>query len=565
MHAHARLDTLTPCMAVDNPLSLLLLVPLAALVIYLLRGRGKPAYVPHLPLWDVTRFQPAKRRFRAPPLSIVFALLAIFWLILASAGISIPLRHPGIERMTIVIDRGLSMSAGKPTRFQEVLSRPEIQSLIASGAKVVFVPPWHGAPASAPPTAIVDPEAIRRAVALQLKARSSDVVLISDEPLQIGAGRVLRIAPRIPPTISIERFAVRQGKRSQAMVSIRNQSSFQHAVLTIDSGPSESSSRIDLPATGGTRNFFIDLASVSEVISAKISSAAAPAPDNPAWLVRHSAWPILRVVSAVPPDLQRMVDVYTRLRAPSGDSRPIYIGSDPENVPADRPAIILAPNMSLPVDPAIIEQISPPPGLPLHFSSESWHDMQISLHPPSGWRTILESSGHAILALQDHLPQRIWIGFWSNQMTRSADFVLFWSNLFGYLNESEPIYASQACAPLARGWRRIQPSDAGGVDDAPGLFPGVYRSSDGELVALDAPPMPISLAASDELTSAIPLEAQLSHLSSTGQARRRLGWMLVILSLGSVLMAAMLWPRMSASPRGDGGFLTAFLPHRTFS
>src|SRR5581483_2839049 len=94
------------------PVWLLGLLPWGMLAVWLLWGRRTKTAVPFLDLWRGPVKGPrAKRSLQLPSAAVVLLILAILVSILAAAGPTLPSGHPAIPTPTIIIDRGMTMSA----------------------------------------------------------------------------------------------------------------------------------------------------------------------------------------------------------------------------------------------------------------------------------------------------------------------------------------------------------------------------------------------------------------------------------------------------------------------
>src|SRR3954466_6377088 len=97
-------------MSFAAPIWLLALVPWAGVVLYLLWGRRRRVDVPFLELWPAQgEGVKVRRRAAPPPIALALAILATLLALLASARPA--LRSRGETVVTIVVDRGYTMSA----------------------------------------------------------------------------------------------------------------------------------------------------------------------------------------------------------------------------------------------------------------------------------------------------------------------------------------------------------------------------------------------------------------------------------------------------------------------
>src|SRR2546423_4637418 len=105
------------------PIWLALLLPWAALTLWLIRARSKSQPVPFIELWRGSMAAPkTSQLFHPPPLALLGALLALLFAILATAQPALRLPLPLDERAaTVILDRGVTMSS--PARRDDVTAQ----------------------------------------------------------------------------------------------------------------------------------------------------------------------------------------------------------------------------------------------------------------------------------------------------------------------------------------------------------------------------------------------------------------------------------------------------------
>src|SRR5258706_8314981 len=130
-----------------SPIWLLGLALWLGAVLWLLRGSRRGESVPFLALWQgPIAGTPHERRLSVPPMSIALALLACLLGILAAARPSV-LRGFGAggERITIVVDRGLTMSGRGQSglRFRQMAAQAQAalrETFSNAPLKLIVVP-----------------------------------------------------------------------------------------------------------------------------------------------------------------------------------------------------------------------------------------------------------------------------------------------------------------------------------------------------------------------------------------------------------------------------------------
>src|SRR5688500_16089804 len=340
-----------------SPVWLALLLPPWALVAAWLMWsrRGERTDVPFLALWRgrAEESPREKREFRPPPIAVVAALAATLLAILAAArpGFETPLDGPHI---TIILDRGLTMSVGERRAEVVKAANPEIQQAFGLGpTSFVAVPDgtvdetdrsdWLDPARSLPPTQQHTAEAVQVAVTQALAKMHGPVVVLSDQKLAENQ-RVVQIAPtKRLRNVGIVRFVVRESPEPQAMVTVANFSDRERATLRVRSGDRTVVERaIELPrAIGGEASFFVDLPSPQSPATAELQVDDDIALDNVARAKRQRSFPAIEVRSSVPPEVRRVAEAYGKARSP-GEGRVRIAISGADQVPGDVPVAIVA-------------------------------------------------------------------------------------------------------------------------------------------------------------------------------------------------------------------------------
>ena len=245
------------------PLFLALLLPWAAVALWLMWGRHSATRVPFIELWRGSAAKPStSRQFHPPPLAVASAIAAMFLAILAAAR---PVVRPASRPVVVmIVDRGITMSAGDRLagamkQAQELLA----QKMPGARVETVNVPDVER-------SAIDTREMLRRAVAAALVRRSGPVIVVSDQTLQDDP-RVVQVAPaEVVENVGIVSFSIRERPSVEAMVQVRNDSGQGRAELTVDSVKRS----IDLPPRGETRNYFVELPNVGATAPTGTGGAA---------------------------------------------------------------------------------------------------------------------------------------------------------------------------------------------------------------------------------------------------------------------------------------------------
>jgi hypothetical protein len=501
------------------PIWLIGLIPWLGITLWMLRGRAESADVPFVRLWPSAFPRQHQRAVRLPPLAVVAVLAALLLCILAAARPAIG--SDASSRLAVIVDRGLTMSATSSTgetRFAEASDM--LKSAVPSAAHIEWISP--------PPNST--PAILRRAV------QASDapvVVLLSDQDLGLNDPRLVQFAPDWPVTnVGIESLAIGQGPHPQAMVRVRNQSSLATATLTVQG----ENQIIPLPPTGESKNYFVDLSNLGPIVQADIDADDNLKMNHSAWCVLRGAWPQIEARSPLPPELERMIEIYSKHRPASENSPHVAVVWGNAAIPIDEASAILTNGDRNLVS---LDSLKFAAG-PLQIDRIDWRtalaDARIGELPPGDWTAVVSVSDSAVIAVQTSPIRRVWIGFESPNFSHTTDFVVFWSAVLDWLGDGKPDYASQSAVPLDRQWIRIEPDGPVSADEM-GWIPGVYERNGGELRAVNVgTPTIVQRNFGD-------WRARLNHLmNASRQPTTQSAWLLIGAS-GLLLLAVGVWGR----------------------
>ncbi|HEV8290939.1 MAG TPA: hypothetical protein VGP94_03415, partial [Tepidisphaeraceae bacterium] len=433
-------------MQIASPIFLLALLPWVALLLWLLLGRRRRVNVSFLEFWKGPVTGPtARRRIGMPPLALAVALAALLLMILAAA-------RPGIRSaastddvpVVVVVDRGISMSMGRPPRFAALLDemKPVIREQFAAGApRIAFVP--GGEATSIAPTAIDTTGILDLAVRQQLEINSgSPVIVLTDQQLHISDDRLVRVSPQSElKNISIAHIAARISPASQVMVRVRNQSDQKQAIIRLLSDEHENARQeAELPATGQVREYFLPFDPRAKVVRVEIDAADDFAADNSAFLVRRGSWPILEPRTPLFAELARLVEKYSKLRPPGDESKRIAIVSA-QDAGAD-PQIIFG-NLG---SPATGEATVADHPLTKSLEKVDWQQLAadgIAEPAGDGWKSLVGVGGKAAIAVREAPARQVWMGLKTQPIANTPEFVILWSNIFDWVGEGGEEFVAQ--------------------------------------------------------------------------------------------------------------------------
>lgn len=540
-----------------HPLVLLALLPWAALTLYLLTSRRRIVIVPFLPLWPSSAgLSDRPRSWQRPPVALVAALAAALVAILAAAG---PRRSAlGTSRpVVIILDRGITMSArqGNVRRFQNLVDEASaaILARLGDGPTDLYVIP-SGQRVNIErrdlatitfqigPTA-VDTQAVVADAVRALANPQAIVLLVSDQKINESNDRLVQIAPSGElQNVGVSEFSVRSSPTPSAMVRIRNDSPATQAALRVGSADPVS---IALPPRGKAQNYFVDLPNAPNVIEATLTPGGDIDAADRAWAVRGQGWPALAESSPLPPELQRMVEVYTRERPPSEAGRTSITITSLANpaLPNQIAVDVLSDDAgaTTPAPSGAPQTQSHPITAGIDFSAALTQAQLAQAQPPAGFQPLVRAGDQTVVAIRDNPARQAWIGFRSTAWAATPDFVVFWTKLFDWLGQGDGEYRSVSPQSLAAGWQPLDSPlplpQATGFAPNNGLWPGLYRRGN-ELLAVNAPPLAIAPAMTADWPSKLAAVAG-GETASTGS----LSPVLLIVALGTAVVAALCWPR----------------------
>ena len=550
-----------------SPVWLIALAPWAAVVIYLLWGRRRQEGVPFLALWmgPVEGPRP-RRRVAAPPLALALLILAMLVALLGAARPVVS----GLARgkpITIILDRGATMSAAGlgGTRYVEAASALEkelprlgagtpVEAVDVPGLSVTHTDAgdWVGTAAKLPQTALDTSAMLRAEVARRLAQGDKPVVVVSDLALPENP-RLVQVSPRTEVrNVGIILLAARETPRPQIMVRVRNATDATGATLRVTAGGRDTSQEIELPAGGATRDYFVDVERLGDVVRAALSVADDFPADDVGWVAREGSPPRVEAVATLPAELRRMVDVYAAARAPAADAARVTVAMDPAALPQGaRGVVVQTGPATAPVGAPV--EVRPHP-VTRNTRWEFPEAVRLAEAPAAGWTPVVTIGGRTAVAVRDTPAPQVWIGIDAEGWARRPEYVVFWADVFDWLGGAATRFTSYPVARMEGAWRMVERAGAEGsppVSQEPGLWPGLYeRVGDGARRAVNA---------GDIRFSAAPQAAwqtKLASLASGGGGAGGGG-----LARG-LLLAAVVFAALGAMS-WKGRNLTAFSARRT--
>ena len=352
---------------------------------------------------------------------------------------------------------------------------------------------WAGIFSSDPGTAVDTTNTLRAVVSAQLAASIGRIVVISDQELGPQDSRLIHATPDTKPSdVGIAAIQARSSPRPQVMVTVLNQSELRNTTLTIKSGDEIEAQQITLPPTGQTQNYFIDFKQFSDLIEARLDVSDDLPADDRAWLVRERTWPRIVPSGPVSPQIQRMINVYSRRHPASESSRSVILaaaaGGDQE---ANEPMILVESSIA----PGV--KVDQPLQVSDHAVNQNvrWDILASKLYGSgtaiadkalggAAWMPILQANGRILLAVKSGPERQVWVGVDPSEWADLPEFVIFWTNVFDWAGRGADRFASHNLSELAEG--RVDSPDLQMPSLAGRGGPGIHER-DGARVAFNAP------------------------------------------------------------------------------
>ena len=477
---------------------LIALAPLAAVVVYLLRGRRRQEPVPFLDLWRGPVEPPRpKRRWVPPPLALLLAILAMLLAVLGAARPA--LWNPtGAGPVTVIVDRGATMSAGDRLAEAARAAQQELARLSPStpvdlitvpgdGPARTEVSEWAAGVSQLPRTAVDTTALLTATVARRLGETTGPIIVLSDRTINAASERIARVSPgKDVSNAGIAHVAARQSPAPQVMVRVRSKGRNARAELRVSTAGRDVVRAIDLPPDGGTRDYFLDVEQLGDVVKAELRVQDDFAADDVAWLVREGSPPRLEPRGAVPAELRRMIAVYASSRPPTAESQRVTIVRDAAALPPASPGVVLAEARDeVPRAPV---QVQPHP-LTRDTQWDAADSPRLADAPGEGWTPVVSIGGRVAVAVRDGPARQVWVGVESDGWARTPAYVVFWANVFDWLGGVDVRYADHPVGRLEGRWTPVELAGGAGPAGAaaePGLWPGLYRrDEDGTLRAVN--------------------------------------------------------------------------------
>ncbi|HEV8377619.1 MAG TPA: hypothetical protein VGP99_02125, partial [Tepidisphaeraceae bacterium] len=256
------------------------------------------------------------------------------------------------------------------------------------------------------------------------------------------------------------------------------------------------------------------------------------AADNAAFLVRRGSWPIIEPRTPLFAELQRLIEKYSKLRPATDQSKPVAIVSAQDAGAGSQ--IILAKVESAAMGEATLVDH------PITRSLEKmdWKKLApagIAEPAGDGWKPLVRVGGKTAIAIRETPARQVWIGLQTQPIANTPEFVILWSNIFDWVGEGGEEFVARRTGDLGNAWTSTQEQPAG---LKPGWWPGVYRRSDGALLAVNAPDVIVSKSLASDWKPKL-AELGRQHRQKTGV--KNLTTPLILAAMGLMLLSALTW------------------------
>ncbi len=460
-----------------------LFLPWAMLVVLTLRAYRPTVQVPYIDLWprEDERRDEKRRSWRPPPLAILLLLLAIACAIVALARPASWPTDPRIARLTIVLDRGVTMLMGQRLESaRETLIR-SLRTLLADDAEITIIDPLS-------PDTVVSPtslaEALRRpATSVDIGGRIDAIVTSRrDEPMMLLSDRKYDGIVSVAGDVAVENVGIvaATAANGECWLTLRNDSSISQVQVMLSSIDASQRHTVQLPDAGSTREYRLVCPSAMP-LRVRLEIADDFADDNVWWILPERVPARITIDAGAPQWLRRFALSYGNATAANELSREVLITTSNARSPhslciaAGMVSLLLPDELLLPDHPLTSNVVLPRrvlAGLPL---------------PPGNWQVLLHVDQTPLLAVDDDACS-VWIGF-TPEGEITPDYLVLLVNAVGFASGVKCTAGRPEV--LGDSWEQIEGIALGELP--PGSRAGLYRNGDRyHAVNVRSPDLPAS-------------------------------------------------------------------------
>jgi len=483
-------------MVFQTPLFLLLLIPCAAIAIWLMRRRGDETAVPFVHLWpdDAPAARRSLQRQRLPGW-IVLMLAAVACGIVAAAGLMLGAERE--RRVNLVIDRGVTMSAidgSGDAAFESIIKL--LSSEAGAGLKaasITVVPHSPAADAAMADgsastlgtlrrSAVETGQSLEAAIAQQLRTSGLPVVVATARAPEPPNSRVIIVPPPMRRgNAGIVSLAAEQSPAPQVMVRVRSDTR-QSVTVTVRSGSELVRRAVQVEAHRVERLFF-DLPSLDEIIEVRVeASTDLLAADDRGWLVRTASWPRVEVRGTSPGELARLIELYSQQRTGNDASPVVRVSTAGSEMVGGKERAVFVQTTGEPAGNVSTDSIEILSDLGRGVDwAAALRGASIGAEPDASWQPIVRVAGKTVVAQRSAPARQVLVNFWSPTFPREADFVVLFASIFDSFAGGELRWAAEPMFIPPPSWKPVTPAVEGYEPS-----PGMYRDETGKLHALNA-------------------------------------------------------------------------------
>ena len=301
------------------------------------------------------------------------------------------------------------------------------------------------------------------------------------------------------------------------MVELVNRSGQRSVDLRVTSDGEAIHRTVTLASGGGVTDAFVDVPRLGRTLSVSVKGSGAA--DGAAWLALQGDAATVAATPGAPTALRRMADVYNEAQA-SASGREMLVSD--HALPAQQAGVwVVGGAPSPPGATTVVDH-------PVTDGVTAWAAAVGVM--PDGFVPVVMRNGRASVAIRGGATRQVWASLDLDRASATADWVVFLSNAFRWAGGADSRYIAELPRPLGAGWTRDASVNAPNRVEA-GLWPGLYRSTDGRVVAINAPLR--EPAAVDEGLAR-------QNLPAAGGPTR--GGALLVAAVACIAIGAAVWP-----------------------
>lgn len=451
-------------MGLATPSWLWLLLPWAALVVITLRAYRKRIAVPYLDLWPREEVSEGRRRaWRPPALPIVLLLAALLLAVVALSRPEMSSRTPTIKRITVVLDRGITMLAGDRLRQAAEAAMTALMPLLDTEAQITLIDPLEGEELLGP--ASLRSAMGRPATAVDLRARIARAA---------GPAPVLIISDQAQGAIENVGIVSASARGGECWLRLRNDSSLVRATVQFAADGKAFTTDIDLPARGEERNYVLRCPK-EQPLRVELEVVDDLEDDNVWWIMPEVITPRISTGQGLPDWANRFAASYARAKPPGEFSKDVVMSAE---LVEGSPCVVIGVSedqIELPPDAVILDHpVLANVVLPVRVRGGA-------ALPAGEWQILVSASGRPLLAAND-ASRTLWIGFRPDGEI-TPDYLVLLSNAVEFCGGI--VCETAKPAPLDGRWQAVKgPAKTSGA--VPGMRAGLYRNGNSYL-AVNAP------------------------------------------------------------------------------